>query len=54
MCSSQVLEKLLGWLDSLALVWQLVLEKKNSEIKPALLYLKIDLVSYTAYGGEVG
>ena len=29
-------------------------EKENSEFKPALLYLKIDLVLYSARGEEIG
>ena len=34
----------MGWLSSLTLVKQLVKEKeKNSEFKPVLLHLKIDL-----------
>ena len=29
-------------------------EKENSEFKPSVLYLKIDLVSHNVYGGGVG
>ena len=39
------MSKLLGRLDSLALVRQPVLEKDKSESKPAVLRLKIDLVA---------
>ena len=39
-----------GRLDSLALVRQLIWEKKNSEFKPALLHLGTDHVSHPANG----
>ena len=41
-------------LGSLALVRQPVLEKENSEFKPALLCLKNDLVSHFACGKGFG
>ena len=36
------------------LIRQPVYEKENSEFKPILLYLKIYLVSYSAFGRGVG
>ena len=47
------MSKLLGKLGSLALVRQPIEEKKTSEFKPAVLHLKIDLVSHPASGGGV-
>ena len=47
------LGKLLGRLDSLALARQPVLEKENSEFKPAVLHLKIDLELYPTHGNGV-
>ena len=45
------MDKQEGRQSLLALVKQLVLEKEeNSEFKPAVLHLKIDLVLYPAYG----
>ena len=52
-CSLFSYGKYLGQLCSLALVRQLVWEKKNPRFKPALLCLKSDLVSHPACGGEV-
>ena len=46
--------KYLGRLSSLILVQQPVKEKEIFLFKPAVLCLKIDLVSYPAYGGWVG
>ena len=39
---------------SLALVRQPTLEKENSQFKPTLLRLKIDLVLHPAHGRRVG
>ena len=41
-------------LGSLVFVWQPFLEKKNSEFKPAILYLKLGLMSHPACGIEIG
>ena len=40
------MDKELGRLGSLTLVEQAVYGKTNTELKPAVLYLKIDLVSH--------
>ena len=41
-------------LGSLVLVRPLIEEKENIEFKPALLHLKIDLVSHSTHNGGVG
>ena len=45
---ASVMGKLLGRLGSLALVWQLVLEKEKSEMRPVKLSLRNDLVLHPA------
>ena len=44
----------MGRLGSLAMKKQPIQEKENSDFKPAILYLKINLVLHPAHGDVVG
>ena len=44
----------MGRLNFLALLRQPVKEKENSDFKPVVFHLKIDLVSHPAHGGGIG